>query len=419
MEAKLQTPLTFRYFLAVSLFISLTFLSSCDTEKRTTTYFGKISYEVDLSTFRALSVSQQPPTELSNSGAIYVYGNYLFINERGKGIHIVDNTNPSIPKNLSFLPIEGNQNMAVNSNILYADNYIDLLAFDISDPQNIKLVKRVEDVFLEAYSDNQKTRIRLYKDTIITNTYKEEISYNKRVEDLLYLSSSGSYGQGGSLARFTLLNDHLYAIDHNDMRLFSVSNASSPKYLKKITLGAGIETIFPADDKLFIGSTTGMHIYDAAIPSQPAFLSTYTHVSSCDPVIVDGKLAYVTLRSGNMCQAGSNQLQVINIENPKSPALIRSNPMNNPHGLTISGESLYLCDGASGLKVFNKTSLKTTPNLLHQIKEIYPTDVLATPKSLIVTAYDGIHQYDYSNPSKLIELSHLQLSKPQYDRIYY
>lgn len=53
----------------------------------------------------------------------------------------MDNTDPGNPQNLNFINIPGTGDMAINESILYADNYVDLLAFDISNPENIQLVK--------------------------------------------------------------------------------------------------------------------------------------------------------------------------------------------------------------------------------------------------------------------------------------
>jgi hypothetical protein len=37
------------------------------------------------------SVKMQAPRAISNRGKIYIYGSYLFVNERNEGIHIINN----------------------------------------------------------------------------------------------------------------------------------------------------------------------------------------------------------------------------------------------------------------------------------------------------------------------------------------
>jgi hypothetical protein len=358
------------------------------------------------------------PQQLSAPGKIYTYGNYLFINEINKGIHIVDNSDPASPRFLNFLNIPGNMDLAVNSNVLYADSYVDLLAFDISSPTNVSLVKRVENVFDNQYVDMMKGLIRGFKDTIITEVITANTRDNTRENVMFFSTQAGgffdsasqSYGTGGSMARFTLMNSNLYTVTTNSLKLFNVSAPREPVFVNTIKLGNGIETIFPYQNKLFIGSNTGMHIYNAADPSKPVKLATYQHFTSCDPVIVQGKYAYVTLRSGSSCRLGSNVLDVLDIEDPTKPVLVSSFPMLNPHGLAISDNNLFICEGKNGLKAFNISDPKTIgQKQLSFLQNLSATDVIAGPKSLIVTGINGIYQYDYSNASSLKLLSHLNL----------
>ena len=125
----------------VLAFMMFLVLPSCHDEV-TNTYTYKTSYPVylEMSTVRQADIIIEQGKELDNPGKIYIYGDYLFINEPQKGIHILDNSDPSSPKNINFINIPGNVDLAVNSEILYADNYVDLLSFDISDVRSIKMV---------------------------------------------------------------------------------------------------------------------------------------------------------------------------------------------------------------------------------------------------------------------------------------
>ncbi|MES3016727.1 MAG: hypothetical protein V4721_03065 [Bacteroidota bacterium] len=393
-------------------------LSSCKDEVITTRTYHKLTpFYLSVSDLRKQAISMDKPHELSAPGKIYVYGNYLFINEVTKGIHVIDNTDPASPRFLNFINIPGNIDLAINSNILYADSYVDLLAFDISNPININLAKRVENVFDNQYIDKARGLIQGYKDTVVTEVMSHEITDNLKGDFITFNDVSGaaafasqSYGTGGSMARFTLMNNSLYTVTTNSLKLFNVSTPKDPLFVNTINLGGGIETIFPYQNKLFIGSTTGMHIYNATDPSKPVKLATYQHLTSCDPVIVQGKYAYVTLRSGNFCRLGTNVLDVIDIEDPTKPVLVSSFPMLNPHGLTISENNLFICEGKNGLKAFNSSDPKTIgQKQLSFLQNISASDVIAGPKSLIVTGPNGIYQYDYSNASNLKQLSHLDL----------
>jgi hypothetical protein len=405
-------------FLLPTLFL---FFSCQDEISSTYTYATKYPVLMKMSDIRSNEIVVEPRRILSDPGKIYIYKSYLYINEPQKGIHIFDNSNPAKPQKINFLAIAGTTDLSINSDILYADNYVDLLTFDLSNPLSPKLSKRVEDVFMHMYTDRSTGTFVSYKDTVLT--YEGDFLWGWgrggifwRGESLAMASSDsksggGSYGQGGSMARFTLANEHLYTVDDYSLRVFDVTEANDPHYLKKINLGWGIETIFPFQDKLFIGSNTGMHIYDISSPSLPKKMSVYQHITACDPVVVNEKYAFVTLRSGMNCRLGVDELQVIDIQNPYQPKLIKSYPMANPHGLALSGDYLYVAEGKHGLKSFNVSDVNNIDeNQLELLKSMQSTDIIAGPKSLIVIGPNGVCQFDYSTPNKLSPLSCIKVN---------
>jgi hypothetical protein len=89
------------------------------------------------------NVSTKEAMPLKDPGKIYLFDSFLFINEKGKGIHIIDNKDPKSPENLSFISIPANYDIAVKGQWLYADNATDLLVFDLSDPGQPKMAKRI------------------------------------------------------------------------------------------------------------------------------------------------------------------------------------------------------------------------------------------------------------------------------------
>ncbi|MEM7417296.1 MAG: hypothetical protein AAF389_17465, partial [Gemmatimonadota bacterium] len=92
-------------------------------------------------------VAAADPVELEETGKIYVKDSYIYVNELFKGVHVIDNTNPSSPQRIAFIPIPGSVDMAIKGTTLYADTYVDLVAIDITDPLNAFEVARIEDAF--------------------------------------------------------------------------------------------------------------------------------------------------------------------------------------------------------------------------------------------------------------------------------
>ncbi|GAA4431109.1 hypothetical protein GCM10023188_18340 [Pontibacter saemangeumensis] len=381
----------------------------------------------------AVQVTQ--PRVLENPGKIYALGHYLFVNEVNEGVHVIDNQDPASPRLLSFIQIPGNIDMAVKDNILYADSYIDLVALDITNPLDVKEVKRVENIFPSygmLVSDTSAVFVSEFVPKTVTEAISSDCDTRGRThQPFLDFTGRGAFtnsgnsgadagggatnGKGGSMARFTVAGNHLYTVSLSNLQVFDVSSAADPKTGTSIPLGWNIETIFPYQNKLFIGSSTGMHIYDSSNPSSPALLSIYEHVRSCDPVVVEGDLAWVTLRSGNACMGFTNQLEVVDISDPRSPTLLKTYPMLNPHGLGIDGEALFLCEGTHGLKVFNiKDHLAVDQNLLSHFKEQDAFDVIPLGETVLMVGQDGLYQYDYRDLSnvKLLSVIPVQRKTP-------
>ena len=358
------------------------------------------------------------PQPLKSTGKLYVYGNYIFLNESDKGIHVIDNSNPASPLNISFIPMTGNQDLAVKGNFLYADSYSDLVVFDITNTTNIRAIQFLNNVFPDrnqyywASAENPDNVLitvdYIAKDTLVTcETYSVWVnsgcincSFDNGVPFFTATAdtkNNAPNGIGGSMARFTILNDYLYTVSWSDLYAFNISNASSPALINQSSTGSwSVETIYPFKNNLFIGSQNGMYIYDVSNASTPVQIGQMSHVRTCDPVIADDNNAFVTLRSGTECFGFTNQLEILDIQNLLSPTLLQVYSMTNPHGLSKDGNTLFICDGTDGLKVYDAADINNL-QLINQIKGIETYDVITLQGTALVVAKGGLYQYDYSD----------------------
>jgi hypothetical protein len=127
-------------------------------------------------------------------------------------------------------------------------------------------------------------------------------------------------------------------------------------------------------------------------------MSTYQHVTACDPVVVDGNLAYVTLRAGNLCGGNQNLLEVINVADKYAPKRIVSYAMADPYGLGIDDGVLFVCEGDYGLKVYDASDpLSITSNKIAEFADIHAHDVIPLSSFLFMIGDDGFYIYDYSD----------------------
>lgn len=85
--------------------------------------------------------------DVETQGKIYLKGDYIYIGDVNRGVHVIDNSDPRNPVKVKFIQIYGNHDISIKGNIMYADNMEDLVAFDISDLVNPVVMKRIEDVY--------------------------------------------------------------------------------------------------------------------------------------------------------------------------------------------------------------------------------------------------------------------------------
>jgi len=407
-----------------AVFGCLVFLSfqSCLKDKLTHTYtiYTPIYETKEQAT---LNIKSNPAEEIESPGNLFVYGNYIFLNEMDKGVHIIDNTDPSHPVDKAFIDIPGNLDIAVKGNILYADMYQDLVAVDISDPLDAKLVKTVPNVFSERYYTGGFVAAGSMvivgwtkKDTTIElgQLQPNWIYPGGVLFDVAAAPQSGAAaaapipGISGSMARFTIVNNYLYAVDHHSLLPISINDPASPVAGTLISAGFDIETIYPFKNKLFLGSMGGLYIYDISQPDAPVKEGDFIHARACDPVIADDNYAYVTLREGTNCGPTTNELEVVGVTDLHAPSLLKAYPMTKPQGLTKDNNLLFVCD--DGIKMFDAGD-PTNIVLKKQVTGVETRDAIAWNKNLIVVASNGLYQYDYSNADDLVFRSKLSINR--------
>jgi hypothetical protein len=397
----------------------LLLLTSCDKENCKHTYTLYTPVYHTLAEVRA-NIKSNPPKQVKKPGKIYIYGNYIFLNELNEGIHVIDNSQPASPKNIAFINIPGNIDLAVLGNTLYADSYSDLAALDISNPLKVTAKKFLDNIYplqngyYMNYRSNNPDSIKvitawLTRDTTISCEQYNYLQRNYFLTSDRSASQSLATGAGGSMARFAILNNYLYTVSRNDLSVFDISTPQDPSFASKKSLDNWtIETIYPFKNKLFIGSATGMYIYDVSSPGSPVKQAQFTHARSCDPVIADDNYAWVTLRSGTSCAGNSNQLDVINIGSITNPFLIKSYNLTNPYGLSKDGNLLFVCDGKDGLKVYDATD-PANLKLIKRITDMETYDVIALNNRALVVAKEALYQFDYSRVNDIRLLSKIGL----------
>lgn len=400
------------------------------------------------------AIVQKAPRELQHPGKIYFKDGYIFINEEMKGVHVIDNRNPHEPENVAFIEIPGNIDMAIKGDILYADSYVDLVAIDISNFNQPVEISRVTNVFPYTLPEPKDanlliTEIEEDKGVVVDweidyarmqverksypvyrgGWYKNEMFLDAAVYSLSssgsstsqsiggYTSSTqgNSFGIGGSMARFGLNGNYLYTVDFEKFHIFNLGSNGKPILENEKEAGNDIETMFIYDGHMFLGTMTGMLVFSLAEPNNPIQLTSYSHIRGCDPVVVQNHIAYVTLRGGNECGRAVSRLDILSLSNTYNSAqLLYSYPMQEPYGLGIDDEILFVCDGKDGLLVYDASDLATLyQKKLSQFPDIDAFDVIPFNDFLFMIGEDGFYQYDYSDLQDIHKISFIPVNKDE------
>ena len=199
--ANIKTMKKLLQFLALA-YIAFANSACTDDCETTRTYRTTVPFTLTLEQIRS-GIAAEAPQDLKNPGKIYVKDNYIFVNEIKKGIHIIDNTNPQQPQNIAFLKIPGVIDMAVKENTLYADSYVDIVTFDISNPKAIKDTGRVKEVFQNGLTDGiswyynpQNQTVTDYEVKIVTEKVRSNCGQNGNVNPIYYYANDMAFKNG-------------------------------------------------------------------------------------------------------------------------------------------------------------------------------------------------------------------------------
>jgi len=224
--------------------------------------------------------------------------------------------------------------------------------------------------------------------------------------------STHSSGKGGSMARFAVSGNYLYTVNSRSIEVFDISIPDDPiSYTHTYDVPFDVETLYSYKDYIYLGSKTGVSIYTK--PTKKTNLDKigeFSHIKSCDPVVVSEDLAYVTLNSSSSCRTDSNtnELEILNVKDPKNPYLLHTQRtyLKAPSGLGVDSGKVFICDKGEGLKIFdiNKTKDDNNQTVISldfdrnsSISNLECYDLIADNKLLIVSSGENVTQYDYTH----------------------
>lgn len=212
---------------------------------------------------------------------------------------------------------------------------------------------------------------------------------------------------GSAISRFTILDDRLYAVTDTSLIVFDISDPSNIQEIGRTGLAKGIddeiETIYPLNDYLMLGAMNGMYIMDINDRDSPVYLSSIEHMVSCDPVVADQDLAYVTLRSSGRCPRNGDRLEIISIQDIENPEVLERYDMESPGSLALDEDILFVItsmDDDSRLSVLNVNDIHDVKNITTLNDDDY-VDIILVQNTAFALGQNGFYIYDYTDPENI------------------
>lgn len=350
---------------------------------------------------------------IDNPGKIFIGEDFVLVGEEGEGIHVIDNQNRTNPSTTSFMHIPGNKEFYVEGQYLYAESYYDVLKIDISDPYNAVLLNRSEYAIQSEFKNNEGETLIGFSYESKTITLDENDDFmNEIIDDqLVYLdfaqniipnssvpsSFTGNSAQSiGSINRVTKSGDYIYIVSNNNMIILD-DNDFENNVVKLENIKEEMETVFPYQNNLFVGSKTSMSIFNISNGNQPTEVYEFEHARSCDPVLPHNDVAYVTLRTADFspCPGNINALLVIDINDLANPVQVEEIQLPSPYGMSVINDHLFVGNGLNGLYIYDVGDTRQ-PKLVKELSDIEAYDIIGDPNNpdyIFISGSDGMHQY--------------------------
>ena len=341
-------------------------------------------------------VSASTPTGLVSPVNMTLADQTLFVSDQFTGVHVYDVADPAAPRVVTTIALDANRGTAVKDDILYA-----------SERDNVNVYKREGDTFtLIAVLEPQGDGGSHFHD-VPSPGYDNSSGYSCMCTSGDMATAPVPASSGSSYATFAVIDHYLYRADYFTLVTYDITQPDAPQQLSRTSFGSMIETIYPTEHYLFLGGTQGMSIYDRSNPGQPRFVGSVTHFRACDPVVVSGSVAYVTLRGGNACGDTRDVLLTVNIADPAYPVVAAEKNLTTPFGLVVREPFLYVSTGQSGYTLLDVTR-PTEPAPLGTWAGWPTRDFLWAGDLLYVLGVDDLRIYNVSDPKTPVLVSTIE-----------
>lgn len=342
--------------------------------------------------------SASTPTGIVSPVNMTLAASTLYVSDQYTGVHVYDVADPAAPRAVATIALGGNRGTAVKDDVLYASEF-----------DNLNVYKREGDAFtlVATLKPQGGSGGGGFEGEVPAPGAGPSSGFSCACSSNDYVTAPAPASPSSSYATFAVIGDYLYRADYFALVTYDISKADEPKEVSRTNMGWMIETIYPTDDYLFLGGTQGVSIYQRDNPGLPRYAGSVTHFRACDPVVVSGSIAYVTLRGGNGCGETRDVLLTVNIADPSHPTIVAETELATPFGLAVREPFLYVSTGPSGYALLDVTR-PTEPASLGTWGDWPTKDFLWSNDVLYVLGFDDLRIYDVRDPKSPVLVSTIE-----------
>lgn len=324
-----------------------------------------------------------------------IAGTRLYVSDAVAGVHVYDVSNARSPRHMLTIPLRGNRGAVAQGDVLYANDFDAIYALRVAT-ESYEVLKTIK---------QPRQEVPIMDGPPIDDGgsgFACACQTNSTMRPVSAPTPSG--GGVSSYATFVTVDSYLYYLDHGAIVTMDISTPADPVQLSTTAVAWSAETLFPSDSHLFVGGSLGMYVFDRKDPKRPVEVGKVEHARACDPVVVSGEMAFVTLRSGAECGTTLDELMSVDISNPSSPHVVARRPTATPYGLAVTDGLLYVSNGNSGFELVDVSdpSDPVRKNVWHGMAT---RDFIWSGDVLYVLGTDDLKIYDVRVPENPVLLS--------------
>lgn len=374
------------------------------------------------------------PTVLSRLFIGHTIEQLLIAEERAylrtdDGIHIIDISDPKIPREVSFYNGREYYDMLKVAAYLYLMTENGLLIINVSDITTPREIGYYTDVEKTTYPNMIRWQDRLYV-TAGGNLYLFDIS---QPANPILVSQWISMFR--SPRQMLIHNQVMYVNDNNDtLKVFDINTEITPTLLSYLPIGDEKYDMALSSDYLYIAGANELLILNVSNPTQPfaVNLSVITNRQSLVEVAINFPYLYLVdaadgirtldvtdpvspqeinqynnmwlIRDGlvvkdNYAYLGTWQgVRIVDISAPSFPVDMGEYHQKGVDDIALIGDTLYVAGYTDGLQWLDITD-PIRPQLMGRMPTTGTTHILISENHAYVGVWDGMYIMDVSDPN--------------------